>query len=92
MKSLQWLILSFVALMLVSAVGWFFLRIPPQQVPVTETAPQEEEGTVCIQVITPARHITTGEIKEFPTPCDVPQDWEVIQNDLPGVDLILEDN
>ncbi len=34
---------------------------------------------VCIQVITPAQNQTTGEIKDFPTPCDVPEGW-VIQN------------
>ncbi len=34
---------------------------------------------VCIQVITPARNPQTGEIREFPTPCDVPEGWEVIR-------------
>lgn len=29
----------------------------------------------CIQVITPARNDQTGECREFPTPCDVPQGW-----------------
>ena len=91
MKSLHWLTIGLVLLALVSLYGWFSLRIPPQKTTAPDTA-QEDGGTVCIQVITPARHMTTGEIKEFPTPCDVPDDWEVIQNDLPGVDLILEDN
>ncbi len=31
--------------------------------------------TICIQVITPAKNPTTGECKEFPTPCDVPKGW-----------------
>lgn len=91
MKNLAWFIVSLVALALVSTVGWYNVRIPPPQTATPETL-QEDGGVVCIQVITPARHTTTGEIKEFPTPCDVPEDWEVIQNDLPGVDLILEDN
>lgn len=30
---------------------------------------------VCAQVITPATNPATGECKEFPTPCDVPQGW-----------------
>ncbi len=30
----------------------------------------------CIQVITPAKNLTTGEIKDFPTPCDVPEGWQ----------------
>jgi hypothetical protein len=29
----------------------------------------------CIQVITPAYNSTTGEVKDFPTPCDVPEGW-----------------
>ncbi len=35
-------------------------------------------GAACIQVITPARNIETGEVRDFPTPCDVPQGWEQI--------------
>ncbi|OGN13950.1 MAG: hypothetical protein A3J47_02240 [Candidatus Yanofskybacteria bacterium RIFCSPHIGHO2_02_FULL_43_22] len=35
---------------------------------------------VCIQVITPARNPETGEVKEFPTPCDVPKGWEITQS------------
>lgn len=35
-------------------------------------------GRVCIQVITPATNEKTGECKEFPTPCDVPDGWEKI--------------
>ncbi len=31
--------------------------------------------TICIQVITPAKNPETGECKEFPTPCDVPEGW-----------------
>jgi len=33
----------------------------------------------CIQVITPAKNIKTGEVRDFPTPCDVPDGWEVIR-------------
>ena len=44
-----------------------------------ETQAKITEPAVCIQVITPARNTLTGETKEFPTPCDVPQGWEIIQ-------------
>lgn len=49
----------------------------------------EEKMTVCIQVITPARNPNTGEIREFPTPCDVPEGWEKIENDIPSLELDL---
>ena len=53
------------------------------------TTPNDEEE-ICIQVITPARNPETGEIREFPTPCDVPPGWEVIQNDVPGLYLEVQ--
>lgn len=40
--------------------------------------PNKPDDTLCIQVITKARNIQTGEIKDFPTPCDVPDGWEKI--------------
>jgi len=40
------------------------------------TSVQEEES-VCAQVITPAVS-PAGECKKFPTPCDVPDGWEVV--------------
>ncbi len=42
-----------------------------------------DSGTLCAEVITSARNADTGEIREFPTPCDVPQGWDVIENDIP---------
>ncbi|GEM_PF-5940388 len=41
---------------------------------------EPETGVACIQVITPARNPQTGEIKDFPTPCDVPEGWVTIGN------------
>ena len=38
----------------------------------------DQSGQPCIQVITPARNLQTGEVKDFPTPCDVPEGWEKI--------------
>lgn len=32
----------------------------------------------CIQVITRARNPETGEERDFPTPCDVPEGWQKI--------------
>ncbi|OGN17931.1 MAG: hypothetical protein A3C88_00950 [Candidatus Yanofskybacteria bacterium RIFCSPHIGHO2_02_FULL_50_12] len=52
--------------------------------PVMESAPERcrsKEGLVfvkydlCTQVITSARNPQTGETREFPTPCDVPEGW-----------------
>lgn len=43
------------------------------------------DNTVCAQVITSARDPKTGYIKQYPTPCDVPEGWEVIINDVPGL-------
>ncbi|MDP3986452.1 MAG: hypothetical protein Q8P77_03450, partial [Candidatus Veblenbacteria bacterium] len=43
---------------------------------------QSSGGRVCIQVITPARNLATGEVKDFPTPCDVPQGWQVVSPEL----------
>lgn len=37
------------------------------------------ESSICIQVITPAQNPLTGECKEFPTPCDVPEGWKKVE-------------
>lgn len=46
-------------------------------------AKEDQEALVndglCIQVITRARNVETGEEKDFPTPCDVPKGWEVVE-------------
>lgn len=38
----------------------------------------QKSDPICIQVITPARNPATGEVRDFPTPCDVPDGWEKI--------------
>lgn len=38
----------------------------------------KKEPSFCIQVIAPARNRATGEVKEFPTPCDIPDGWEAL--------------
>ena len=39
---------------------------------------ENNNGVSCIQVITPARNPETGEVKEFSTPCDIPEGWEQV--------------
>jgi hypothetical protein len=38
-----------------------------------------DEDTACAQVLTSARNPETEEVVEFPTPCDVPEGWEVVE-------------
>lgn len=38
----------------------------------------DDRNRVCIQVITPAKNPKTGECEEFPTPCDVPESWNIV--------------
>jgi hypothetical protein len=38
------------------------------------------DAQVCIQVVTPARNTETGIVRDFPTPCDVPEGWEKISD------------
>jgi len=79
-------------------IGWFghqffgdaltqaLKNIPAQLETKTNEEPKKEDtGTMCAQVVTPARNPKTGDIKEFPTPCDVPEGWVVIENDVPGL-------
>ena len=35
-----------------------------------------KDDVACIQVITPAKNKKTGECRDFPTPCDVPEEWK----------------
>lgn len=88
MKAFAWILAVLVAF----GVGWFandYFKAHPLQA--GSNAPHQEESgnnsEPCAQVMTPAVNPDTGDIKEFPTPCDVPKGWEVIQNDIPtGID------
>jgi len=42
------------------------------------TSEPSKSDKICIQVITKAKNIQTGEVRDFPTPCDVPDGWEKI--------------
>lgn len=46
--------------------------------PTISKPPRSDEGRFCIQVITPAKNPQTGECREFPTPCDVPEGWDKV--------------
>jgi hypothetical protein len=64
--------------------------IPHGDIPATETSDDVDDDTdktVCIQVITPARNLETGEFREFPTPCDVPSGWEAVSPEALDIDL-----
>ncbi len=37
-----------------------------------------DDTEVCIQVVTSATNPDTGEVVDFPTPCDVPEGWEAV--------------
>lgn len=86
MKAVTWILVVLVAL----SVGWFandYFRAHPLQSDSSQSGQQEDNtngSQPCAQVLTPAVNPQTGDIKEFPTPCDVPSGWEVIQNDIPG--------
>lgn len=41
----------------------------------TLSTPEVTEAQTCIQVITYGKHPGTGECREYPTPCDVPNGW-----------------
>ncbi len=68
--------------------GYIAKFIPaPENSDALQESPAEEDGAmVCAQVITSAINPETKEIREFPTPCDVPEGWEVIVNEVPGLD------
>jgi len=51
---------------------------PAAPMPTEGCGTTQNKPSVCIQVITPAKNPLTGEIKEFPTPCDVPAGWQTI--------------
>jgi hypothetical protein len=66
---------------------WPSLVTAPVTTSQTATTTNDQSGVVCAQVVTSARDPKSGTIKQFPTPCDVPDGWVVIQNDIPGFDL-----
>ncbi len=41
-----------------------------------------DNDVVCVQVITPAKNPATGEVVDYPTPCDVPDGWEALDREM----------
>lgn len=78
----------FMAMALVGILFFVFAKPLTELTPLEQPAlsDQRPDTRVCVQVITPARNPLTGEIKEYPTPCDVPPTWEVIVDETPGLD------
>ncbi len=58
--------------------------------PTTSENKPTEEPEMCAQVITSARNSKTGECKDFPTPCDVPEGWEKVASCNPNDILLLD--
>ncbi|MEK7063591.1 MAG: hypothetical protein AAB955_02800 [Patescibacteria group bacterium] len=83
-------VLAILVVALLVYLFWPSLTQAPVAETNTETPTENEETTICAQVITPAVNPDTGEIREFPTPCDVPEGWEVIENDIPGLELQVQ--
>ena len=73
--------------LLVAVSGLAYINYFPQK---AAEVPIQENEEQCAQVVTPARNPETGDIREFPTPCDVPDSWELIQNDVPGLELEVQ--
>jgi len=58
--------------------------VKPKPIPVPKPVQNQvpnNSSQVCDKVITRAKNLQTGEIKEFPTPCDVPSDWYLLFNE-----------
>jgi hypothetical protein len=61
--------LVILGILILVAGGYYFLH------------DSNNEEALCVQVITDARNPQTGEIKEFKTPCDVPEGWDTLETD-----------
>lgn len=71
-----------------AAFVFLYAQKPTPQQPNNESAAPPHE--LCAQVITSALDPETGVIVEFPTPCDVPTGWLVVENDVPDLDLEVQ--
>ncbi len=76
-----------------SISGSFPLAVSPDEDNVTNEsiADDDSDELICAQVITPAQNPETGECREFPTPCDVPEGWVTVDS-CPSVDTDLTGN
>ncbi|MCR4311950.1 MAG: cbb3-type cytochrome c oxidase subunit 3 [Candidatus Uhrbacteria bacterium] len=73
----KWLIVLFVVLL--GVIVYLFVKLDEARnmAPVADDGGSDEE--MCIQVITRAENVVTGEEREFATPCDVPtgEGWRI---------------
>lgn len=65
------------ALIIAAGAVVYYLRISESDI--FANFPIHKSNRLCIQVITQAKNPSTGEIKTFPTPCDVPKGWEKVE-------------
>ncbi|MCK5373060.1 MAG: hypothetical protein KAJ20_01880, partial [Candidatus Aenigmarchaeota archaeon] len=65
-----------------SISGSFPLAVSPDEENVTNESAADDgsDELICAQVITPAENPETGECREFPTPCDVPEGWVTVDS------------
>lgn len=71
-------------LVLVFGGGLFYLQARQDKNLIIPPLDEEskDDGQVCVQVITPAKNPQTGEVRDFPTPCDVPEGWMMVDRSL----------
>lgn len=65
-------IFAVIVLILIVGAGFWYWQVSKTDEQVFDNS---APGEPCIQVITRARNPQTGEEKDFPTPCDVPEGW-----------------
>jgi len=58
-----------------AAAGNVIMETYPEQCRTSDGVTFVKQYQACIQVITPAKNPQTQEVRNFPTPCDVPVGW-----------------
>ncbi len=53
---------------------------PATVIPERKNINSADSEILCAQVITTAKNPLTGETKDFPTPCDIPAGWTIVEN------------
>ncbi|OQY42553.1 MAG: hypothetical protein B6242_16020 [Anaerolineaceae bacterium 4572_78] len=67
--------------LLTSIIGLSLLLTPLQLIAeeVVTSGEEDDSTAVCIELITFAKNPKTGTVIDFPTPCDVPDRWKIIE-------------
>lgn len=63
-----------------AAAGYPIMESYPEQCRTPDGVTFVKQYNACIQMIQPAKNPKTGEVRDFPTPCDVPVGWEKVKN------------